>query len=98
MHKVHHWRPELPVKKLTFFKNWHSFKKSGTHSLELYYKYFLPDFALSLDAAMRLPSQCIRFEESIIFLEGVMNSDFAHTSIIYHEHIDFLCINEFTSN
>ena len=47
---------------------------------------------------MRLPSQCIRFEESIIFLEGVMNSDFAHTSIIYHEHIDVLCIHKFTSN
>ena len=51
---------------------------------------FLPDFALSLDAAMRLPSQCIRFEESIIFLEDVMNSDFAHTSIIYYEHLDSL--------
>ena len=57
---------------------------------------FLPDFALSLDAAMRLPSQCIRFEESIIFLEDVMNSDFAHTSIIYREHIDSLCIHKFT--
>ena len=39
---------------------------------------------------MRLPSQCIHFEESIIFLEGAMNSDFAHTSIIYHEHLDSL--------
>ena len=67
-------------------------------SLELNYEYLLPDCALSLDVAMRLPSQCIRFEESIIFLEGVMNSDFAHTSIIYHEHIDFLCIHKFTSN
>ena len=63
-------------------------------SLELYYEYFLPDFSLSLDVALRLPSQCIRFEESIIFLEGVMNSDFAHTSIIYHEHIDFLSIRK----
>ena len=45
---------------------------------------------------MRLPSQCIRFEESIIFLEGVMNNDFAHTSIIYREHMNSLCIHKFT--
>ena len=44
---------------------------------------------------MRLPSQCIRFEESIIFLEDVMNSDFAHTSIIYREHMNSLCIHKF---
>ena len=44
---------------------------------------------------MRLPSQCIRFEESIIFLEDVMNSDFAHTSIIYREHMESLCIHKF---
>ena len=45
---------------------------------------------------MRLPSQCIRFEESVIFLEGVMNSDFAHTSIIYRKHMDSLCIHKST--